>query len=74
GDEGGEEGGMLLDDAEREEIAERLAALPPLDPDEYRLPTTRYDVIEIVVDHLRARAEAQGLGDVRLSDEDYEEA
>lgn len=71
-DEGGEEGGLLLDDAEREEIAARLAALPPLDPDEYRLLTTRYDVIEIVVDHLRARVEAQNLGDVHLSDEDYD--
>jgi hypothetical protein len=76
GDEaGGEsesEGGMLLDEAERDEVAERLAALPPVDPDEYRLFTTRYDVIETVVVHLRARAEAQGVGDVSLSDADYD--
>ncbi len=69
-DEG--DGGMVLDEAERDDVAERLALLPPVDPDEYRLPTTRYEVVEIVVDHLRARAEAQGVSDVSLSDEDYE--
>lgn len=66
------DGGMLLDEAERDDVAERLASLPPVDPDEYRLPTTRYDVLEIVVDYLRARAEAQGVGDVSLSDADYD--
>jgi hypothetical protein len=70
--EEGVEGGLVLDEAERDDVAERLALLPPVDPDEYRLLTTRYDVLEIVVDHLRARAEAQGLGDVNLSDADYE--
>jgi hypothetical protein len=72
-EEGGEEGGMVLDPAEHDDVAERLAALPPVEPDEYRLPTTRFEVVEIVVDHLRARAEAQGLGDVHLTDDDYGE-
>jgi hypothetical protein len=71
--DGLEDEGMALDPAERDDVAERLAALPPVDPDEYRLPTTRFEVIEIVVDHLRARSEAQGLGDVRLTDDDYAE-
>ncbi|HEU4413099.1 MAG TPA: hypothetical protein VFS43_48100 [Polyangiaceae bacterium] len=73
-DEAAGEGGLVLDEAERDDVAERLALLPPVDPDEYRLPTTRYDVLEIVVDHLRARAEARGLGDVSLGDADYDDA
>ena len=41
-----------------------LSDLPPVTEEEFTLPTTRYEVIEIVVDQLKARANARGLGDV----------
>lgn len=61
-----------LDPAEREAIEERLAAMPEVEEEEYYLPTTRLDVVTAVVETLRARAEASGLGDVTYTREDYE--
>ena len=63
---------LTLDPAEREAIDERLAVMPDVDEDEYYLPTTRYDVITVVVETLRARAEQAGTGDVTFSREDYD--
>ena len=62
---------FVLDPAERETIDERLAVMPEIDEDEYYLPTTRFDVLTVVVETLRARAEAAGTGDVTFSREDY---
>ena len=61
-----------LDPAERETIDERLAAMPEVDEEEYYLPTTRFDVVTVVVETLRARAEANGLGDVKFTRDDYD--
>jgi hypothetical protein len=63
---------LTLDPAEREAIEERLAVMPDVDEDEYYLPTTRFDVITVVIETLRARAEASGTGDVTFSREDYD--
>ncbi|MDB4933714.1 MAG: hypothetical protein JWP87_686 [Labilithrix sp.] len=63
---------LTLDPAEREAIEERLAVMPDVDEDEYYLPTTRFDVITVVVETLRARAEASGTGDVTFTREDYD--
>lgn len=63
---------LNLDPAEREAIDERLAAMPEVDEEEYYLPTTRYDVLTVVVETLRARAEASGVGDVRFTRDDYD--
>lgn len=63
---------LTLDPGERELIEQRLAAMPDVDEEEYYLPTTRFDVINAIVDTLRARAEASGLGDVRYTPEDYD--
>ena len=63
---------MALDPGERDEIEARLAAMPEVDEEEYYLPTTRLDVVTAVVETLRARAEAAGIGDVTFSKEDYE--
>lgn len=63
---------LTLDPAEREAIEERLAIMPDVDEDEYYLPTTRFDVITVVVETLRARAEASGTGDVTFAREDYD--
>jgi hypothetical protein len=62
---------LLLDPAEREAIEERLAIMPHVDEDEYYLPTTKFDVITVVVETLRARAEANGMGDVTFTRHDY---
>jgi hypothetical protein len=55
-----------------EVIRQRLSAMPEVDEDEYYLPSTRFDVINVVVDTLRARAEDSGTGDVEFGPEDYD--
>lgn len=63
---------LTLDPAEREAIEERLAVMPDVDEDEYYLPTTKLDVITVVVETLLARAEAAGTSDVTFTREDYD--
>jgi hypothetical protein len=60
-----------LDPGEREPIDARLAALPSATDEEYYAPSTRFDVLSIVVDALRAGLRSRGLGDVRFAPEDY---
>jgi len=69
---GGWHAHLALDPAERELIDERLAAMPPVEEEEYYLPTTRFDVLTVVVETLRAHAEQSGTGDVRFTREDYD--
>jgi hypothetical protein len=61
-----------LDPGEKELIEARLAALPEVSEDEFYAPSTRFDVVNIVVDALRERMRGSGLGDVRFGVEDYE--
>jgi hypothetical protein len=61
-----------LDLGDREEIDARLAALPEVREDEFYAPSTRFDVVNIVVDALRDKMRASGLGDVQFGPEDYE--
>jgi len=61
-----------LDPGQREAIEGRLAALPAATDDEYYAPTTRYDVVSILVDALRAAMRDQGTDDVRCTPADYE--
>ncbi|MBX3224528.1 MAG: hypothetical protein KF795_28700 [Labilithrix sp.] len=63
---------LTLDPGERDEIEARLAAMPDVDEEEYYLPTTRLDVVTAVVETLRARAEAAGIGDVTFTKDDYQ--
>jgi hypothetical protein len=60
-----------LDPGEKEGIEARLAALPEVRDDEYYAPSTRFDVVNIVVDALRERMRSSGLGDVKFGPEDY---
>ena len=62
---------LEVDDAEKEAITARLAALPEVPDDEFYAPSTRFDVVELAVEALRARANAEGLADVRFTVEDY---
>jgi hypothetical protein len=60
-----------LDPGERDAVEQRLDALPPVADDEFFAPSTRFDVVSIVYEALRASMEAQGLGEVRFTLEDY---
>jgi hypothetical protein len=60
-----------LDPGEEESIEARLAALPPVDEDDYYAPSTRFDVVSIVFEALREGMRARGLGDVRFTPDDY---
>jgi len=62
---------LELDPGERDGVEQRLASLPAVDPDDYYAPSTRFDVISIVVDALRGGLRARGLGDVRFTPDDY---
>jgi len=63
---------LELDPGEREAIEQRLACLPPADDDEYYAPTTRFDVLSILVDALREGMRARGLTDVLFTPDDYD--
>lgn len=60
-----------LDPGEQEVIEARLAALPPVDEEDYFAPSTRFDVVSIVVEALRESMRASGLADVRFTPDDY---
>jgi hypothetical protein len=62
---------LEMDDAEKGEVLARLARLPEVSDDEYYAPSTRFDVVELAVEALRARAHADGTGSVRFTPEDY---
>ena len=65
-------GHLTLDPGEADMIKERLEAMPEVDEEEYYLPSTRFDVVNAVVDTLRARAESTGTGSVRFTPDDYD--
>jgi hypothetical protein len=60
-----------LDPAESDAMEQRLAALPPAPADEFYAPSTRFDVVSILFDALRAGMRARGLADVRFMAQDY---
>jgi len=62
---------LETDPAEREELDRRLAALPQVEDEEYFAPTTRFDVVHIAYEALRAHMRAAGLEDVRFGPDDY---
>lgn len=61
-----------LDPSERDTIEARLGLLPPAPDEEYYAPSTRFDVLSIIVDALRAGMRSRGLDDVRFTPQDYE--
>jgi hypothetical protein len=62
---------LEMDDAEKDEIDRRLAALGELEQEEYFLPSTRYDVVALAVEALRGKMIEDGHADVTFSREDY---
>jgi hypothetical protein len=62
---------LETDPGERELLEERLATLGEIEEEEYYAPTTRFDIVEIAVDTLRAKMQAEGNGDVTFGADDY---
>jgi hypothetical protein len=62
---------LEMDDAEKEEVERRLEALPAVDDEEFYLPSTRFDVVSLAVEALRAKMVAEGTGDVIFTPDDY---
>lgn len=61
-----------VDEDDRESIAERLAALPPVATSQYHSPSTHFEVVELIVETIRARRIAAGMEpDARLEPDDY---
>jgi len=57
---------------DREYLSRRLETLPPVPEDEFYLFTTRFEVIEVAAEALRARLEESGYSETEYSEEDYE--
>lgn len=66
--------GFELDEADRGAAAARLAELPPVPLEEYVSPSTRLEVIDIVVDAVRAFHMAEGIPAQALEPDDYLDA
>jgi hypothetical protein len=62
---------LEADAGEREFLEQRLASLGEIDEEEYYAPTTRFDVVEIAVDTLRAKMQDDGNADVTFGPDDY---
>jgi hypothetical protein len=60
-----------LDPGEAEAVEARLAALPQVEEEDFYAPSTRYDIVCIVVDALREEMRSHGTGDVTFGPEDY---
>jgi hypothetical protein len=56
---------------DREFLEHRLAALPPVPADQYHLFTTRFEVVEVANEALRARLDEQGYEGTEYAEEDY---
>ncbi len=62
---------LETEEAYREEIDARLAALGDVTEEEYYAPTTQFDVLALTVESIRARMAEQNLGDVTFNRSDY---
>jgi hypothetical protein len=59
---------------DREFLERRLATLPPVPAGQYHLLTTRFEVIEVASEALRARLDEQGYEGSEFTEEDYAES
>jgi hypothetical protein len=66
------EASIVIEAEELDDVAAHLALMPPVSEEDFVLPSTRFDVLQIVIDQLKGRAEARNLGDVTFNDADYE--
>ena len=69
---GGPSPELMLAAEDRDSIEQRLLALPEAPPEDYYTFSTRFDVVQIALDALRAEMLAGGLEDVEFEWADYE--
>ena len=67
----GPTGALRLAHADQEDVSARLAQMPPLPADEYYLLSTRLEVIDTVIEHLRLRMEQNDQAEVNFDPDDY---
>src|SRR5512133_983843 len=67
----GPTGALRLAHADQEDVAARLAQMPPLPSDEYYLLSTRLEVIDTVIEHLRLRMEQNDQAEIEFDPDDY---
>lgn len=61
-----------VDEDDREAVAEHLAALPPVSATQYHAPSTHFEVVELIVETIRAKRIAAGMApDAHLEPDDY---
>jgi hypothetical protein len=61
-----------LDEDDRAPVAERLAALAPVPAAQFHSPSTHFEVVELIVETIRARRIAEGMEpDAHLEPDDY---
>ncbi len=61
-----------VDEDDREAVGEHLAALPPVPATQYHAPSTHFEVVELIVETIRAKRIAAGMGpDAHLEPDDY---
>ncbi|HET9957492.1 MAG TPA: hypothetical protein VFQ61_23495 [Polyangiaceae bacterium] len=56
---------------DREYLEQRLEAIPPVPEEEYFLFSTRFEVLQVAVEALRAKMEEEGYGGTEYSADDY---
>ncbi len=61
-----------LDDDDRAAVAEHLALLPPVSAAQYHSPSTHFEIVELIVETIRARRIESGMeADAQLEPDDY---
>jgi hypothetical protein len=60
-----------LDDTDREAVLARLAELPAVSVEEYYAPSTRVEVLDIIIDAVRSHRLAAGDPELTLEPDDY---
>jgi hypothetical protein len=71
-DHSGPSSQMVLDRDDQESVEQRLAAMPPLPEDQLWMLTTRLEVLEATIEHLRHLAERAGISEVTYEADDYD--
>lgn len=67
----GPTGALRLAHADQEDLSARLAQIPPLPEDQYYLLSTRLEVIETAIEHLRVRMQQNDQAEMEFDPEDY---
>jgi hypothetical protein len=70
-DHDGPRSALRVGPEDREFLDRRLATVPPVPEEQYHLLTTRFEVLEIAAEALRAKMEEEGYGGTEYTEDDY---